>query len=480
MYGLINWIRSFTYDSNGDIIKSNGQPVFAAHPQPNLWQLIIDTAEDLSNRYDLIQLPPWCNGSGEGYTPFQHRNLNSNWGTMAVLIQAIAAMYKAGMQVSADLPFRQMNGENGGPGVFNYTQYPDSLGNYWDLVPEDFQCFNQPGETIPPFQQQDSVIDPTGNYPFGRVLSMQHSPDGYVNNNFISILGYFIKQLGLLLQYTKFRWDDIKGANGACVLLVMNSQPKAQFYAEADTGNQGELVWIANTVMQGRTALEGYDQYWNTQRACNNYDATQFDKGAPQLWQLYPSLCVLFTNNPDVATTWSPTGGISQQIAFNLLLGIIHDMFLPCACYLVYAEDYYGASPNYPTGRGLQSFIDNALWFGSYFAFGNFKRVWVDKDVYAYYRDGEGGSVGWSGGCLIVINFNTYNARTITVEVPQQWKPGDWIHNYSMTGNDENYNVSPDGLLTVTVKSNYFSGGQSYLLLAPGGVSGKVNRPPLN
>jgi hypothetical protein len=180
-----------------------------------------------------------------------------------------------------------------------------------------------------------------------------------------------------------------------------------------------------------------------------------------------------------VATSWSPTGGISQQIAFNLLLGYALCMCLPYKIFMVYAEDYFPASPNYPTGRGFQPFIDNLCWFSRTFAFGNYKQVWVDQDVFAYYRDGDGGAIGWSGGCLVVVNFNTYNDRTITVEGPPSWKPGDWEHNYSATGTNEDYNVGADGKLTVTVKSNYFSGGQSYLLIAPGGVNHPVKMEPI-
>lgn len=481
MQGIINWIRSFTYDANGSIVYSNEQPVFAAHPQPNLWALLKSTAVEIN--FDFVQCPPWSNGSGEGYTPFQHRNLNSNWGTENELAEAIIALYATGKRICMDLPFRQMNGENDGPGGFNYAlsidyNFPDAHENLWDLTAKDFQCFNQSGETIPPFQQQDSVIDPTGNYPFGRVLSLQHSPDGYVMNDLISILSYYITKLGLIPKFTLSRWDDLKGTNGACVLLIMRTQPDVTFVGEVDTGNQTELEWVAVTVMQERTSLEGYDQYWNTQRACNNYDSRQFDVGGPQLWQRNSNLCFVFTNNPDVATTWSPTGGISQQIAFNLLLGIMHDMFLPCKAYLTYAEDYYPASPDYPTGRGFKPYIDNGVWFAEKFAFGNFERRWVDKDVYVYTRDGNGGEIGWSGGCLIALNFNTYDIRYVDVQT--MWPEGTILHNYSITGNNEDYTVGVGGMLSLALKANYLSDGQSYYLIAVKGVSGAIVRPALN
>jgi hypothetical protein len=221
--------------------------------------------------------------------------------------------------------------------------------------------------------------------------------------------------------------------------------------------------------MQYRTAVTDYAQYFHSQNACNNYDARYFSQGG--YWMVDANYSVIFNGNPDVATSWNWASGgtISQQIAFNLMIGIAHDICLPCKLYLVYAEHYFPASPDFPTGIGLKPLIDNAIWFARIFAIGAYEQRWSDKDVHVFTRDGDGGEFGWSGGCLVAINFNTYSARTITVHT--MWPEGKWVHNYSATGRSEDYNVGPQGVLTVTVKSNYFSNGQSYLLIAPGGVS---------
>ena len=87
--------------------------------------------------------------------------------------------------------------------------------------------------------------------------------------------------------------------------------------------------------------------------------------------------------------------------------------------------------------------------------------------MFAYARDGDGGEIGQSGGCLIAVNFNTLAERTITVQT--HWAEGTHLHNYSMTGHNEDYWVGPGGMLTVTIKSNYYSDGQSYLLIAKAG-----------
>ena len=468
--GLIDWVRSFTYDTSGAIVKNANGPVFAAHPQPNLWQLLAAEAPSLAQSFDLIQLPPASKGYGEGYSPFELRDLNSNWGTEPELVAAVAACHAAGMAVSPDLPFRQMSGDNGGTGFYNYDGRPGAL------TPSCFQFFGQPGEAKPPFVAQDDVPDPAGDYAFGRVRSYQNCiPKGYVGADTIAVLNLMIQTLGLT-PHDIPRWDDGKGMYAPFCLEAMNAT-FLQFLVEYFSGNTQELDWYVRTVMKNRCAVEDYGQYWHTQNACNQYDARQFDAEGGGYWRLNPGASIGFVSNPDVATSWSATGGISQQIAFNLLLGYVHGACLPYKLFLVYAEDYYPASPDYPTGRGLKPYLDNISYFSRTFAFGNFEKRWEDKDVYAYTRDGNGGAIGWSGGCLVVLNFNPLNARTITVQTT--WREGQSVHNYSTTGRDESYTVGSGGKLTVTVKSNYFSGGQSYLLIAPSGVNHPVAMHPI-
>lgn len=471
MIGLIAWVRSFTYNKDGSIIKNVNGPVFAAHPQPNLWNLIQVGTKALANSFDLVQFPPGSNGYGEGYAPFELRDFNSNWGIEQEWIAAVQACHDAGIHVSLDLPFRQMGGDNGGTGFYTYTS---GIGN---MTPDKFQYFGQPGEEKPPFVAQDSVPDSQGDYAFGRVRSYENCiPAGYVENDTTEVLALYVGTLGLVAGDDP-RWDDGKGMHAPSCLRIMNTQKQLGFNVEYFSGNTQELDWYVRTVMQNRCAVEDFGQYWHTQAACNNYDARQFDAEGGGYWRLNPSASVGFVNNPDVATSWSPTGGISQQIAFNLLLAYAHGMCLPYKTFLTYAEDYYPASPNYPTGRGFQPYLDNLAWFSRTFAFGNFEKRWEDKDVYAYTRDGNGGPVGWSGGCLVALNFNTYDARTITVQTT--WAEGQSVHNYSATGVNEYYTVSAGGKLTITIKSNYFSGGQSYLLIAPSGVNHPVKMKPI-
>jgi alpha-amylase len=363
-----------------------------------------------------------------------------------------------------------MSGANDGPGVFNYG--PDAPGN---TLASWFQFFDNPGETMPPFVAQDEVPDPSGNFAFGTVRSYENCiPKGAVEADTTNVLATMLP----VLQVDMARWDDAKGMHQPSVARIMNSQPGFEFYAEFFAGDPSEVYWWAVTLMNGRSAAEDYPQYWYTQAACNGYNANLFDQGGQGFWLWDSSLSIGFVNNPDVATSWSPTGGISQQIAFNLLLGYALNICLPYKHFFVYGEDYFPASPNYPTGRGLQPFIDNLSWFSRTFAFGKYERRWKDEDVFCYTRDGDGGEIGWSGGCLVAVNFNTYNERTITVQTT--WEAGQSVHNYSATGHNEYYTVGFGGMLTITIKSNYFSNGQSYLLIAPSGVNHPVKMEPIN
>ena len=459
MIGLIVWTRSFTFDAHGNMIRNTNGPIFAAHPQPTLWNLLEAEAKDLSRHFDLVQLPPASHGYGEGYSPFELRDLNSNWGSEQELLAAIESCHAAGMLVSADLPFRQMSGANGGPGVFKYGGRPGETTASW------FQYFGNTGETIPPFVKQDSVPNTQGNYAFGTVRSYENSiPHGVVEADTKDVL----KGMVGLLKIDWARYDDVKGQHQPSVLRIMNTQPTLNFYSEYDSGTLGEVdAWVRSN--QFRSAVADYPQYWHTQNACNQYDAELFDAEGGGYWQWYGGYYSIgFVSNPDVATSWSPTGGISQQIAFCLLLGYVREMFLPRKMFLVYGEDYFPASKDFPTGKGLKPFIDNMCWFAKKFAFGKFERRWQDGDVYAYTRDGDGGEFGWSGGCLIVLNFNTYDRRTLDLQT--MWPEGTLLHNYSITGSNEYYRVGAGGMLTVTVKANYLSDGQSYLLIAVAGV----------
>ena len=269
------------------------------------------------------------------------------------------------------------------------------------------------------------------------------------------------------IGYSGFRWDDAKATNATAVRQIMDSQP-LPFYVEYFDGNPQNLLWYTTTrPMSGRAAAEDFPLHWRLQAASNGYDARLFDEGGWGFGEIRPDLSVAFVDNPDTDTSDGEQVISNKGIAYALMLN------LPVAKALVYGKDYYPASI-IRGGYGLKPLIDNLCWISRTFAFGRFNRVWVDKDVYAYTRDGNGGAVGWSGGLLVAVNFNTLNARTITVQTT--WTQGTHVHDY--TGHAGDAWVGPHGLLTITIPSNYFSNGQSYVCYAPAGVTGAFPMRP--
>lgn len=455
MIGLDIWTRSFTYDASGNMIKNANGPVFAAHPQPNLWRLIAHNAKSFKAWFKLLQLPPWTQGAGESYAPSSLRNLNSNWGTETELVEAKAATDGEGLELSSDAAVRQMGGDRV-PGVF---AYPGGVGN---TMPSWFQYFGQPGEAKPPFVAQDNVLDPNGNYAFGRVRSYQHCvPKGATTADSLDAL----KTVYGVCDVPWTRIDDGKGTYLPFIRDILTTFPNKNFYSEVDTGDPGELDSFVRQ-MDYKCAVADYAQYWQTQRACNEYDARLFNPPSPGgYWRWNSPMAIGFVKNADVATSWAPNGGISQQIAFNLLLGYALNVCLPYRLFLMYSEDYFPASADYPTGLGFMELLQNMAWVATNKAHGAFQERWVDKDVYAYTRDGDGGGLGQSAGLLLAVNFNTYDKRTITPQT--MWPEGTRIHNFSATGHDEYVYVGAGGRTTIELPANAWSAGQSYQFWSP-------------
>lgn len=472
MIGLVAWCRAFQY-VNGKLVESNGTPSRIAYPLFNskntLWDILAEEASDLSPYFDLVQLPPASLAQGgtgdgvDGYEAFEYRNFNgTHWGNKEQLMRAVAVLHAAGIKVFADFPFHQMGGENGGPGVFKYN------GRRGETTPAWFQGGFGNHDPIPPFVSQDSIPDASANFPFGRPRSYENStPHGVVEADTKDIISYSQRSLGL----DGGRWDDVKATHVQSIARLIAAFLSLDWYSEYDDGNPANLNWWAtSSPMNGMCAVEDYAHYWNVQRACNGYDATRIDMHGQPYWQWRPDLCVGFANNADVATTWGANGEISQQTAFNLLSAYVIGMCLPFKIFMVYAEDYFPASTEYPTGRGFKPYIDNLSWISRTFAFGAFQRRWVDKDIYCYTRDGNGGAVGWSGGLLVAVNFNTYVTREINVQTT--WPEGTHIHDY--TGHGPDLSVGPGGRVTIAIPNNAFSNGQGYVGYAPAGVNHEV------
>lgn len=435
------------------------------------WTVYLSKLDELSPYFDGLQLPPasiTASGTaadGDGYGVFCYRDLDGTyWGNKADLVALAAAMHVKGMKLSGDAPFRQMDGENGGPGVFTYKNFAGSTTASW------FQYFGQPGEKKPPFVAQDDIPNTQGDTPYGRVRSFQHCiPTGAVEADAKDILADWIEDIG----YDMLRLDEAKAIHVQSMARIIASQPKVSFYCEYMDGNPQNLYdYITSAPMDGSAAVEDYAFYWHLQQACNGYDAQLLNlDGFWGFFQWRPDLAVGFFGNPDVTPSRGVDDGISEQIVFNLGIAAAILLNLPMKMQIVDGQAYWPASATFPNCYGLQPIIDNICWFARTFAIGAWAVRWLDADVAAYTRDGDGGAIGWSGGCLVAANFNTYVKRTMTLQTT--WPEGQWVHDYSHAGGctHRDFTVGSGGLLTISLVANAYSGGTSFALLAPGGVS---------
>lgn len=440
----------------------------AAFPK-NAWLWYLNNFAEWSPYFDGLQAPPaslTASGSaanGDGYGVFCYRNLDGTyWGNKADLIALSKALDNLHKKLFGDAPMRQMDGENGGPGVFDYK------GKFAGLTTASwFQYFGQPGETHPPFVAQDDIPSTDGDEPDGRVRSYQHCiPAGVVEADSKDIIAGWIDDVG----YAGLRMDEAKAIHIQTMARLVAAFPKTVFYGEVMFGDVPDLLnYACDAPMNSTMALEDYAYYWRLQRACNGYDATQLEGWG--LFQYRADLAFLFWGNPDVTPSRGANDGISEQIVSNLGIAAALTLNLPAKGVIVDGQSYWPTSDTFPNCYGLKPIIDNICWFSRKFAFGGWDVRWLDRDVVAYTRDGNGGEIGWSGGCLIAANFNTFNQRTITLQTT--WQAGQWIHDYSVKGGctRRDFNVGPGGKLTITLVANAYSHGTSFALLAPGGVS---------
>jgi alpha-amylase len=305
------------------------------------------------------------------------------------------------------------------------------------------------------------VPSPNDDFPFGREISYQHCHPAQVTaNDSIDYVEWVTKRTGAV----GYRFDDTKGTYAPAVRQIMDALPETPFYSEYFDGNPATLNWWAtSSPMEGRSAVEDFTLHWRLQAACDSFDATQLTNGDAGYWQWNSNLAVGFVDNPDTDTSFG------EQVIENKGLAYAYMLTLPLRAALVYGKDYYPSSV-WPGAYGLKPLIDNLCWINRTFAFGGYQVRWVDKDVHVASRDGNGGGVGWSGGLLTALNFNTFSARSITCATP--FGPNRHLHDY--TGRHDDIFTDGNGNASFTIPANSFARGQSYLCFAPAGVDHPV------
>jgi len=482
--GLIGWGRFYKLDRKGNrLLDGGGNPIRITVPAPPtdpghpwLYDFVREHAAEIGASMDVFQWPPVSKAQGgagegcDGYGIYCRRDLGTapqqgsiptRYGNLESLMAAVAALNAHGVQSYGDLVLHQLMGENGGPGVFRYLGADHkTMNGKGTTAPGWFRGGTGNNDPIPPFCPEDSVPDPASDFPFGRELSYQHAkPTGVTIADAKDFTSWLTKRVG----FAGYRFDDVKGTWVPAVQQIMGAEPGLSFYSEYFDGNPNNLQWWAENQMRGRSAVEDFTLHWRLQAACDGFDATQLTNNGSGYWQRNSGLSVVFADNPDTDTS------DGQQIVSNKCLAYAFMLSLPTRLALIYGKDYYPSSV-WPGAYGLKPILDNLIWISRTFAFGNVEFRWVDKDVLVLTRDGNGGALGWSGGLLTALNFNTLAARTVTVGT--SFGPNRWLHDY--TGKHGDIWTDGNGKATFTIPSNAFAHGQSFLCFAPGGVNHPV------
>ncbi len=473
--GLIVW---------GRFVDAKGNKITVPAPStdknaPWLADFVAENAHEMSHFFDFVQWPPLSKVQGgagagcDGYGVYDRRDLGSKnqqgslptrYGSCESILRAIAVLNVNGVRSYLDIVLHQLIGENGGPGVFRYLGADGkTLNGRGGTTPGWFRGNTGNNNPVPPFCKEDAVPNSFYDYPFGREISHQNcNPRRVTIEDALDYGDWLFRRTSA----SGARFDDVKGTWPPAVSEFMHSKAMASkaFYSEYFDGDPGALNgWATSSPMSSRSAVEDFTLHWRIQAACNGFDATQLANSGMGYWQWNSGLAYGFVDNPDTDT--SP----GQQVISNKLLAYAYLLTLPLKAALIYGKDYFPSSV-WPGAYGLKPWIDNLCWISRTFAFGGIATRWLDNKVIVLNRDGNGGADGWSGGLLTCINFDTWNARTITCQT--SFGANQHLHDY--TGRHNDIWTDGEGKATFTIPSNANSSGQSYLCFAPAGVNHPV------
>lgn len=460
---LVTWGRFFDH---------SGQQITVPAPTtdpgaPWLWDWLAAEAAELQRvGFTALQLPPASKAQGgagagcDGYGVFDMRDLGSKnqqgsvptrYGTGESLRRLIAVAHSVGLDVYLDVVLHQLMGENGGPGVFHYLGADGvSLNGRGAMQPGCFRGGTGNHDPIPPFRPEDAVPVPRFDFPFGREKVYQNSEPP--RHNIQDALDF-----GDWLFHTTdadgIRFDDTKGTWAPFVSEFLRSGAMASkfAYSEYFDGNPAALNhWATSPPMNSRSLVADFTLHWAIQNACDGGLARALDGAGYMDWNNF--LSCTFVDNPDTDT--SP----GQQVINNKGLAYAYLLSMPGYPF-VYGKDYFPDSV-WPGAYGLKPLIDNMIWIHENLANGAAVTRHVDSSVFVVNRIG-------APGLLTALNFDTWNARTITCDT--SFGPHAELQDY--TGHHANIWTDNNGRATFTLPPNAFRRGRSYICFSRPGLS---------
>ncbi len=448
----------------GRFVEPDGRRITVPAPSttpgaPWLWDYLATQAAALRQAgFTALQLPPASKVQGgaddgcDGYGLFDPRDLGAKpqqgstptrYGTAEALRRLVACCHAVGLDVYLDVVLHQLDGENGGQGVFDYVGADgNSLIGRGPMRPG---CFRG----IPPANRpQDGVPAPFDDLPYGREKVYQNcDPPGYTITDGLDYGDWLFRTTGA----DGMRFDDVKGIWAPFVSEFMRSRAMAgKFaYSEFFDGDAGKVNdWATSQPMSSRSLAVDFALHFALQAACNGGNAQVLDGAG--FTAMNPFLSCTFVDNPDTDTTAGQAVVTSKLLAYAFMLSIEGYPF-------VYGKDYFPGSV-WPGAYGLKPWIDNLIWIHENLAFGTTTTRFVDSGVIVINRTG-------GPGLLTALNFDTLNARTITCLT--SFGPNVGLHDYA--GHHPDITTDGDGRATFTIPSNAYERGQSYLCFSTAG-----------
>jgi alpha-amylase len=454
---LIAWGRFIDKDGNKVTVPAPSTTPGA----PWLWDFLAKEASALRRvGFTALQLPPASKVQGgagdgcDGYGVFDLRDLGSKpqqgstptrYGNVESLRRLISCSHAVGMDIYLDVVLHQLDGENGGPGIFKYLGADGRSLNGRGAMQSG--CFRG----VPPANRPDDAVPvPVFDFEFGREKVYQNcEPKGYTIADALDYGDWLFRTT----DADGMRFDDTKGTWAPFVSEFMRSRTMAgKFaYSEYDDGNPDSLNWWATSPpMSSRSLVEDFTLHYALQAACDGGNA-QVLNGAGYAAR-NPFLSCTFVDNPDTDTSFGEAIVSSKLLAYAFMLSTEGYPF-------VYGKDYFQGSV-WTGAYGLKPFIDNLIWIHETLASGGTVTQYLDPKVIVLNRTG-------SPGLLTALNFDTWNRRTITCST--NFGPNVHLHDY--TGRHPDIWTDGGGHATFTIPSNANQNGQSYLCFSHAGIT---------
>jgi alpha-amylase len=460
---LIHWGRFWLH---GD--PSTGSKITVPAPStdgnnvPWLWDDIAANAPGLAAiGFTAIQLPPASKAQGgagvgcDGYggmdwydlgSKNQQGSIPTRYGYDYGLRRAVARAHAVGMDVYVDCVPHQLAGGNAG--AYTY-RFPSSTGNTNGRGAMNKGNFRGP-------QPVDPVPVPADDFAFGdEIVYVNSDPPG----SSLSKLLDWGHWLFTTTDADGLRCDDTKGTNAGIVrqFLTIPAMAGKFKYSEYFDGNPANLNhWVTASIyaqgVQGASNVEDFTLHWAMQGMCHGGRPYPMNGAGYVQWDA--SRAVTFVDNPDTDLS------AGQPIIFNKLWAYVFILTMEGYPF-VYGKDYFPSS-KWPGAYGLKPWIDNLVWIHEVLASGDTSNRCTDSTVIVYERTG-------GPGLLVGVSTDPLYPQTRTVQTAM----GGGVHLHDYSGHGEDVWTNNDGTVTITIPSNHYGAGNSYVCYSRDGFQGR-------